>query len=57
MTRFEKIKAMTVEEMAEALLDAYPEFDGHCKGDCETSECTAEGDMECCVKWLKEEAQ
>lgn len=57
MTRYEQIKAMSMQEMAEAIIK-HTDIDDYCLGDCD-------GDMkdytdckhpvECCIRWLNEE--
>lgn len=53
MTRLEKIRAMTVREIAEILIKDNAYAEEYCKSDCEEEECLHE--LECCIKWLKED--
>ena len=53
MTRYERIKSMSIEEMAEAMI-GLGGTDDYCESDCEDPyfECTHE--KECCIRWLNE---
>ncbi len=54
LSRYERIKYMTIEEIAEKVIEANI-TDEYCKGDCSDSddfECKHE--LECCVRWLSE---
>ena len=59
ITKYEKVKSMTIEEMAHEIIEL--EFtDAYCKSDCSSAD---EDDydcphsIECCVKWLNEEVR
>lgn len=58
LTRYEKIKNLSIKEVAQTIID-YNITDEFCKSDCEGckgTECECPHDLECCVKWLQEEA-
>lgn len=54
MTRYERIKNMTPEELAKAIIDNNI-TDDFCKDDCGNEDC--QHDLECCVRWLGEEIE
>lgn len=60
MTRYEKIKSMTIEEMAEKIVEVNI-TDEYCFGACvdddEDINCTKENEIKCCVDWLNEEVE
>ena len=57
MTRYERIKAMSIEQVAEAIIE-YNITDDFCKYDCDTAKgglCRSHP-VDCCVRWLLEVA-
>ncbi len=55
MTRYEQIKAMTIEKMAKKIIETLI-TDEYCKSDCgnvDIIDCLDE--VGCCAKWLNEE--
>lgn len=60
MTRYECIKAMSVEQMAAEIIRLGCHTEKYCKSDCaeaESIDCMdcCRYDLECCVRWLNEE--
>lgn len=57
MTRYERIKGMSVEEMAEKII-ALGFTDDYCKSDCVAEKfdefCTPDKEKQCCIRWLNE---
>ncbi len=57
MTNFERIKTMSIENMAE-VIGRLETFDGYCKGYCKGDGDIPDGECaKCVVRWLKEEAE
>lgn len=64
MKRYERIKSMSIEEIAEEII-RLGFTDEYCKGDCEGAQdiecdcgcCLPEEEKKCCIKWLKEEVK
>ena len=55
MTRIEKLRSLSLEDMADKISD-YGLVDGYCKSDCaEDNDCLHERD--CIVRWLNEEVE
>lgn len=53
MTRFERIKDMSIDEMAREIISLNV-IDDHCKGKCALgSDCPHE--EKCCIEWLQKE--
>ena len=51
LTRYERIKYMSIEEVAEKILE-HQITDKYCKSDCDSNDCLHE--LECCIRWLSE---
>lgn len=56
MTRIDKIRSMTTEEIAQQIIK-YNIIDDFCKSDCDDPEFGCPHATECCVKWLNEEVE
>lgn len=60
MTRYERIKSMSIEEMAEEVI-VLNFTDAYCKNDCSPiendGECEPANEFECCIRWLNEEVE
>lgn len=54
MTRYEKIKSMDVEELANVIISDDIYIDDFCKGECDLDDGCPHPE-ECCKKWLLEE--
>ena len=51
LSRYERIKYMTIDEIAEKVIKANI-TDKYCKSDCDSDDCPHE--LECCIRWLSE---
>ncbi|GAB6170599.1 hypothetical protein JCM15765_08740 [Paradesulfitobacterium aromaticivorans] len=57
MTRFERIKAMSIAEVAEQIISR-DITDKYCKSDCSVADnfvCEGNKELQCCIRWLKED--
>lgn len=54
MTRIEHIRTMSVEEMAESIIERNI-TDDYCTSDCGFDECECDHALECCIAWLESE--
>lgn len=52
-SRYERIKYMTIEQMAKTIID-HTLTDEYCKSDCDSWEYECPHELECCIKWLNE---
>lgn len=53
MKRIDKIRTMSIEELAEKIIEMPAGTYDYCKSDCNDFECTQE--KQCCIDWLNEE--
>lgn len=57
MRRIDKLRAMSVEDVAKVILDSDCLYDDYCKSDCniDDEDITDKDCLACVVKWLEEE--